>query len=62
MGLNHILLGRIAFGGPEFNMAMDRMPVFGIVTLIQLMTYILIQQQAPPHGTQALKQKIDLLE
>ena len=32
MGLNHILLGRIAFGGPEFNMAMDRMPVFGIVT------------------------------
>ena len=32
MGLNHVLLGRIAFGGPEFNMAMDRMPVFGIVT------------------------------
>ena len=32
MGLNHIILGRFVFGGPEFNTAMDRMPVFGIVT------------------------------
>ena len=31
MGINHTQLGRITMGGPEFNMAVDRMPIQGMV-------------------------------
>ncbi|MEK9650018.1 MAG: alkaline phosphatase [Gammaproteobacteria bacterium] len=32
MGINHTTLGRFNFGGPDFNMAVDRMPIQGLVT------------------------------
>ena len=31
MGINHTQIGRITMGGPDFNMAVDRMPIQGTV-------------------------------